>query len=75
MSYLFNTKEIGVPYNEICRFNSFNGLITSRRSKWFKSEYNQFKEHTMPTSFFAFFLDVGKIQQTQRENIQPVKIK
>lgn len=73
--YSFNTKPLGITYNEICRFNSFNRLITTSQKGWFGNQIITFKPNTMNVSFLSLFIDIGKIHQTKNPLPQPVKIR
>lgn len=75
MYYPFNPRKLNTSHEEICRFNSFNRLITTCQPGWFKNETITFKEHTMPVSFFNTFTDIGKIQRIKQNIPSPRKIK
>jgi len=72
--YTFNPKKLNTTHAEICRFNSYNRLITTSQPGWFGNETVTFKPNTMPVSFFGTFVDIGKIHQIKQNIPAPVKI-
>lgn len=73
--YSFSTKPLGITHDELCRFNSFNRLITTSQPGWFGNQNITFKPNTMNVSFLSLFIDIGKIHQTKNTTPQPVKIR
>ena len=73
--YTFNTKNLGITHSQLCRFNTFNSLISTSHQGWFKNEYVTVKGRTLPESFLTMFIDVGNIQAMNTEIPQPKKIK
>jgi hypothetical protein len=76
-SYSFKPKKFGVTYDEICRFNTFNKLITEYVPGWTKNGGTVYiKDTTIPIIFFGLFIDIGKIRMTKALQIpEPERIK